>query len=358
MFNAGTFEPEIFQGQQHPFDHNLDGLEPYTAAHHAGHAFNMDGPAYLDEIPVDRCLMEQLREAMSAGWMGGVDGTHGGKVSEELPGRHTTERRHSASAEVVVQRRAVSLDERTHTHTASTTLLRDDTATPEGTLFRPKLSKGKEPALPSEATPIKRARTIVRSFTAPLPAPATQTQRTSSDEARAFLKTDMPRALLINWFLQRIDNIKILSPASDTFSGKGDDFELLRLLASTHQDKRWWIIMVDDLACPQCVEMMRARRADKEVRYLARHPRKKMGDEQQKNVRPSFWSRLMAKASRAVHGGDGRRKVVCEHRHPDANNVCRSSPSSILGRALTNTDHQILRQTGQRGCGRHKQYPP
>ena len=83
MFNAGTFDPEVDTGkQQHPFDHNLDGLEPYTSRtscssaqphhphpHHQLNTNDDEGlrPRFLEEISVGRGLMEQFRELLLMG---------------------------------------------------------------------------------------------------------------------------------------------------------------------------------------------------------------------------------------------------------------------------------------------------
>ncbi|KFY25351.1 hypothetical protein V491_01790 [Pseudogymnoascus sp. VKM F-3775] len=69
-------------------------------------------------------------------------------------------------------------------------------------------------------------------------------------------RPDLTRSMLYNWHLLRMDNIRILGPLWEGFGGSPHDYELLRLLAQTHEYQRWWLIVVDDFACPQCVETL------------------------------------------------------------------------------------------------------
>lgn len=267
------------------------------------------------------------------------------------------ERRRSVSTGTVIERRAVSEDGRTCE--APIKILEDETATPPPGLLVSKLFKGKKPALPTKAVAANSRPTMARSFTTPLPTSALKKESRSSDEARIFPETDSPRLLLYNWFLLRMDNIKILSSLNDTFNGHGDDFGLLKLLASTHEDRRWWTIMVDDLACPQCVEVLKARRTDAKVRYLATRPKAKWADGAQKILRPRYLCGWITKCSRTVHCDGGQCRVICEHRHPKANNVGRLLN---LVSAIPNTHsfagHSFLLQSRPLNCLPHAQYPP
>ncbi|KFY22890.1 hypothetical protein V493_06245 [Pseudogymnoascus sp. VKM F-4281 (FW-2241)] len=73
-------------------------------------------------------------------------------------------------------------------------------------------------------------------------------------------RPDLTRSMLYNWHLLRMDNIRILDPLWESFRGSAHDYELLKLLAQTHEHQRWWLIAVDDFACPQCVESLRLQR--------------------------------------------------------------------------------------------------
>lgn len=79
-------------------------------------------------------------------------------------------------------------------------------------------------------------------------------------------RPDLTRSMLYNWHLLRMDNIRILDPLWEGFRGFSDDYKLLKLLAQTHEYQRWWLIVVDDFACPQCVETLRLQRMHPRVR--------------------------------------------------------------------------------------------
>ena len=89
-------------------------------------------------------------------------------------------------------------------------------------------------------------------------------QRESSLESCG--RPDLTRSMLYNWHLLRMDNIRILDPLWEGFRGSSHDYELLKLLAQTHEHQRWWLIVVDDFACPQCVETLRLQRVHPRVR--------------------------------------------------------------------------------------------
>jgi hypothetical protein len=79
-------------------------------------------------------------------------------------------------------------------------------------------------------------------------------------------RPDLTRSMLYNWHLLRMDNIRILDPQWESFRGSAHDYELLKLLAQTHEHQRWWLIVVDDFACPQCVDELRLQRMHPRVR--------------------------------------------------------------------------------------------
>lgn len=319
MFNPGTPAEDVFRQQS--FDHNLTGLEAYTSAadiYSDGYVAETTGHAFLDEIPVGKSLLDQFKEATQ---MDGVDDGEG----EVLYRRLTMERRRSVSDGSVIVPRVYAASYDGAVEATLISIYEDETATPPATpepaalgILSPKVSKGKRRALPnmsimSEYRPIRP--TIGRSFTAPLPLANHNKERhsSSSDPGRVFPETDIPRLLLYNWFLLRMDNIKILSQND----GIGEDFGLLKLLANTHEDRRWWTIMVDDLACPQCVEVLRKRRTNSKARYMPKIPGATWVDNAQRLAQ----KRQFKKCSKNVHCDGGQCKIVCEHRDPKANNV-------------------------------------
>lgn len=79
-------------------------------------------------------------------------------------------------------------------------------------------------------------------------------------------RPDLTRSMLYNWHLLRMDNIRILDPQWESFRGSAHDYELLKLLAQTHEHQRWWLIVVDDFACPQCVDELCLQRMHPRVR--------------------------------------------------------------------------------------------
>ena len=79
-------------------------------------------------------------------------------------------------------------------------------------------------------------------------------------------RPDLTRSMLYNWHLLRMDNIRILDPLWEGFGGFPHDYELLRILAQTHEYQRWWLIVVDDFACPQCVETLGVQQMHPRVR--------------------------------------------------------------------------------------------
>lgn len=325
MFNPGTPAEDVFRQQS--FDHNLTGLEAYTSAaniYDHGYVAETTGHAFLDEIPVGKSLLDQFKEATQ---MDGADEGEG----EVLYRRLTMERRRSVSNGSVIVRRLYAASYDGMAEATPCTIYEDETATPPATpepatqgILSPTYSESKTRALPTMSVmsamsyfrPIRPS--MGRSFTAPLPFANHSKERhsSSSDHGRVFPEANIPRLHLYNWFLLRMDNIKILS-SNGKFSGLSEDFGLLKLLANTHEDRRWWTIMVDDLACPQCVELLRKRKRDSKARYMPKIPGATWVDNAQRLAR----KRQFKKCSKNVHCDGGQCKVVCEHRDPKSNNV-------------------------------------
>ncbi|KFY45339.1 hypothetical protein V494_00990 [Pseudogymnoascus sp. VKM F-4513 (FW-928)] len=137
-------------------------------------------------------------------------------------------------------------------------------------------------------------------------------------------RPDLTRSMLYNWHLLRMDNIRILDPLWEGFRGSANDYELLKLLTQTHEHQRWWLILVDDFACPQCVEALRLQR---------KHPR---------SLHKAIKS-LKSKCTRHAHCGGGLCKVMCTHTHPDCNKVTQFF--SKLGRENANRMRNIVFET-------------
>ncbi|OAF56443.2 hypothetical protein VC83_06816 [Pseudogymnoascus destructans] len=115
-------------------------------------------------------------------------------------------------------------------------------------------------------------------------------------------RPNLTRSMLYNWHLLRMDNIRILDPLWEGFRGSAHDYELLKLLAQTHEHQRWWLIVVDDFACPQCVDELRLQRM---------HPRS-LG---------KAINSLKSRCTRHSHCDGGRCKVICTHTHGECNKV-------------------------------------
>ncbi|KFX94047.1 hypothetical protein V490_04544 [Pseudogymnoascus sp. VKM F-3557] len=137
-------------------------------------------------------------------------------------------------------------------------------------------------------------------------------------------RPDATRSMLYNWHVLRMDSIRILDPLWEGFRGSTQDYELLKLLAQTHEYQRWWLIVVDDFACPQCVETLRLQRA---------HPR---------TFRRAIKS-LKSKYARHAYCDCGRCKVMCTHTHHDSNKVTQFF--SKLGRENSNRIRNIVFET-------------
>ncbi len=283
MFDTGA-APAVDLGcnpmQFRDLDHNLDGLDKVTSARdeHVG----TDTHAFLDEIPVGKSLLEKFAEAAKG--VGGNDGMGRGE-SEELFRRLTFEgRRGEISIGAVIiepSRRSFSdgevtpvreMEERMKLHYTSRPPMSTKLRKSSKCILRdksPAISRYDGPSSSADVHPQNK-----RSSSAPETRSATQNRKqkhsrhqpgTSGGDSSidtGFPERNMNKLLLYNWFLLRMDNIKILSSVSDNLKGKGDDFGLLKLLAGTHEERRWWTILVDDLACPQCVEVLRPRRTD------------------------------------------------------------------------------------------------
>ncbi|KFZ03008.1 hypothetical protein V502_11315 [Pseudogymnoascus sp. VKM F-4520 (FW-2644)] len=137
-------------------------------------------------------------------------------------------------------------------------------------------------------------------------------------------RPDVTRSMLYNWHLLRMDNIRILDPLWEGIRGSAHDYELLKLLAQTHEHQRWWLIVVDDFACPQCVEALRLQRM---------HPR---------SLRKAIKS-LKSRCTRHAHCDGGRCKVICTHTHRDCNKVTQFF--SKLGRENSSRMRNIVFET-------------
>lgn len=89
-------------------------------------------------------------------------------------------------------------------------------------------------------------------------------EESSGDE---FSGLNVKRSLLYNWYMLRMGNIKIMGSTTQSSNGSLHDFDLLRLMTQTYEDKRWWTILIDDLACPQCVAALWDQRVKSRVSY-------------------------------------------------------------------------------------------
>ncbi len=78
------------------------------------------------------------------------------------------------------------------------------------------------------------------------------------------------RARLYHYFFSRLDKLRVLCDKglrmTDFPAACEEDFALLKTLIKTYGDQRWWAIKANDLACPECVLLLKAKREDPKVR--------------------------------------------------------------------------------------------
>jgi hypothetical protein len=84
---------------------------------------------------------------------------------------------------------------------------------------------------------------------------------------------DLPktsRAKLYNYHISRVQKLRVLCDQGKVMTDlpvhSEEDYALLKALTRTNWGSRWWTIMVDDLKCPECVSLLKARRRDPKVR--------------------------------------------------------------------------------------------
>lgn len=82
---------------------------------------------------------------------------------------------------------------------------------------------------------------------------------------QSFEQTNSNALILYNWYMLKTDKAQTVHSISAGMRGSAEDFNLLKLLAGTHEDRRGWSMLIDDLACPQCVKHLREQKADAEV---------------------------------------------------------------------------------------------
>lgn len=322
MFDACTFAP-FLEGDEQPFDHNLGGLERSSFARDTvmGRAsVETTGHAFLDAIPVGKSLMEQIRSATMANLDGSKDDRHADDIFRRLTmeqtrieqeaGQLATEThdsgRHPDAQPASVQRSQLTDGTTNRAASAKLGLIR----------ARSKFQLNNNSAIERSHKPTDAASKSVESNSklyqregklySQRPRGRSGKQGTSGSETLDCLRGNMSHLLLYNWFLLRMDNIRILSSHNQTFNGKDDDFALLRLLAQSNADRRWWTIEVDDIACRECVGLLRARRAEI----------KNIGCQR-------YWRRYMLKHSNNVHCNGGICSITCDHRCKTDNEVSR-----------------------------------
>jgi len=84
---------------------------------------------------------------------------------------------------------------------------------------------------------------------------------------------DLPktsRATLYNYYFSRVRKLRVLCDQgkvkTDLSVHSEEDYALLKVITRTNWGSRWWTVMVDDLKCPECVSLLKARRRDPKVR--------------------------------------------------------------------------------------------
>jgi hypothetical protein len=92
--------------------------------------------------------------------------------------------------------------------------------------------------------------------------------RTEDWEVLDFCKAS--RARLYNYYITRVQKLRVLCDQGKVMTDlpvhSEEDYALLRALTRTNGGSRWWTIMIDDLKCPECVSLLKARRKDPKVR--------------------------------------------------------------------------------------------
>lgn len=195
-------------------------------------------PSYtcLDAISFDHFVLPRFNS------FGGIDGTFGHEQE------HNEERQHSSIASPMTGLSdPVQTEIPTKSHSRALKIIghRDKSLTPTGE--DPK----KGVAISSDARELPASLNV-------------QNREAQLDQGSSSIgsggRHDPTRSMLYNWHILRMDNIRILDPLWEGFRGSSHDYELLKLLAQTHEYQRWWLIVVDDFACPECVESLKYQR--------------------------------------------------------------------------------------------------
>ena len=123
---------------------------------------------------------------------------------------------------------------------------------------------------------------------------------------------DLPRvqrARLYEYYICRVQKLRVLCDEAhdmrDLPTLCEEDYALLRTITRTNWNSRWWTIMIDDLICPECVLILRARCADPKSKYTR------------------TWLRIKSKIRRVCLCRDNSHDFVCDHTRPNMNKVTR-----------------------------------
>jgi hypothetical protein len=78
------------------------------------------------------------------------------------------------------------------------------------------------------------------------------------------------RARLYQYYISSVWKLRVLCDQGKVMTDlpihSEEDYALLKMLTRTNWGSRWWTIMIDDLKCPECVTLLKARRKDPKVR--------------------------------------------------------------------------------------------
>jgi hypothetical protein len=123
---------------------------------------------------------------------------------------------------------------------------------------------------------------------------------------------DLPKtstARIYQYYICRAWKLKVLcdqgKEMTDLPVHSKEDYGLLRTLTRTNWNSKWWTIMIEDLICPECVSLLKARRKD---------PKSKC---------QKTWLRIKSKIRRVCLCGNNSHGLVSHHTRTDMNKVTR-----------------------------------
>ena len=83
---------------------------------------------------------------------------------------------------------------------------------------------------------------------------------------------EFARLRMYNYYVSRLDSARIICDGTqemaDSFAQMPEDLSLLKTMTRHHSSRRWWSILINNLACEECVALLRHKKEKPKVKSL------------------------------------------------------------------------------------------